>query len=162
MLPGCQMLQNRIYFGDLTIAQCLALSFSGSETEKIGFVSTPRYDQFIGPSVMLTKFEREGRVNQNAILLIYIDKRNQPRDQIHSLFGAHSLPVVKSRWKVKLSSEDSRASWNQSKQRQLLACLTAMLNEGDASFPTEGQHLEGSMLSNSAAKPLLKHTSGCT
>lgn len=41
-LPGCQMLQNWIYFGDLTTAQCLAPSFSGSETEKIGFVSTPR------------------------------------------------------------------------------------------------------------------------
>lgn len=106
--------------------------------------------------------QREGRVNQNAILLIYIDKQNQPRDQTHILFGAYSLPVVKSRWEVKLSSEDSRASWNQSKQRQLLACLTAMLNEGDASFPTKGQLLEGSMLSNSAAKPLFKRRSGRT
>lgn len=61
---------------------------------------------------MLTKFAREGRVNQNAILLIYIDKQNQPRDQPLILLGAHSLPVVKSRWEVKLSSEDSRVSWN--------------------------------------------------
>lgn len=61
---------------------------------------------------MLTKFAREGCVNQNAILLIYIDKQNQPRDQTLILLGAHSLPVVKSRWEVKLSSEDSRVSWN--------------------------------------------------
>ena len=38
----CQMLQNGIYLCDLTIGQCLALNFSGSETEKIGFVSIMR------------------------------------------------------------------------------------------------------------------------
>lgn len=61
---------------------------------------------------MLTEFAREGCVNQNAILLIYIDKQNHPRDRTLILLGAHSLPVVKSRWEVKLSSEDSRVSWN--------------------------------------------------
>lgn len=63
----------------------------------------------------------QGRcVNQNAILLIYSKKSNWPGDQTNSLFQTPSLPVVKSAWEVKLSSEDkpgepgiraARGSW---------------------------------------------------
>lgn len=42
MQTVCQMLQNGIYLDDLTKGQFLALNFSGSETEKIGFISIGR------------------------------------------------------------------------------------------------------------------------
>lgn len=64
-LSLCWTLQRGIYLGDLTTIQGLALSFSGSKTEKIGFVSTLR---FIAPSVILSKFVRDRCANQNTII----------------------------------------------------------------------------------------------
>lgn len=61
--------------------------------------------------------------------------------EIRHMFQAHSLPVVKSTWEVKLSSEDSQARL-ESEREEGAGCLLGMLNKPDASPATKGIYLE--------------------
>lgn len=75
-------------------------------------------------------------VNQNAILLIYSKKSNRPGDQTNILCHTPSLPVLKSAWEVKLSSEDSQASLG-SELQEGAGLLIGMLHKSDASLSTK-------------------------